>query len=311
MQVVLAQVARAAESRAHVLVYGEAGTGRELIARETHRRGPSATAQFINVDCGGGRGEDLEFELFGGRTEPEWRDSAARATLERVSRGSSLHQAFGGTLFFEHITEMPSRIQARLARVLRDREVLLSGERTAVEVDVRAIAAVAGGYDEAAAEGRILGELHRLVSAMRIDVPSLRDRREDIPALAQHFVDEQCRRAAVPRKELNLPVRQLIAALPWHGNASELRTLVGAMIPRVAGQVVELHDLLAVIQLDGRAQTLVVGGSLREARSRFEREYVAAVLAQHRGRVPDAAKTLGIQRTNLYRKMRHLRLLRK
>src|SRR6185295_11304698 len=172
------------------------------------------------------------------------------------------------------------------------------------------MAGVDPDFDGAVQEGRVREDLFRRLSVIRIDVPPLRNRREDIPALANCFLREICASLRVPPKTLSRPALSLISALPWRGNALELRGLLETVVTRLPGnRGIALEDLLAHVRLDGgSAMCGDVGGTLRQARARFEREYIAAVLEQHRGRISDAAKTLGIQRTNLYRKLRSLRV---
>ena len=309
MRSVLEQVARAAASRGHLLISGEPGTGREMVAREIHRRGVQAHSGFVKIGCAPQREQDLELELFGYSTQGG-SSSVERRTLESIARGGRLHEALAGTVFFEHLPELPARLQARLARLLRDREAVVVHERTPVNFNARAIASIEPGYDQAVLEGRVRADFHRLISTIRIELPPLRDRREDIPGLAVFFVEALCRQASVPAKSISQPAQQLLSALPWHGNALELRGLLQDLVHRVRGAVIQLDDVLAVIQLDGRTRPFWLSGTLREARSRFEGEYITAMLEQHRGRISEAAKALGIQRTNLYRKMRSLSVTR-
>ena len=309
MRSVLEQVVRAAASRGHLLISGEPGTGREMVAREIHRRGVQAHGGFVKIGCAPQPEQDLEFELFG-YSSRGGSSSVERRTLERIARGGRLHEALTGTVFFEHLPELPARLQARLARLLRDREAVVVHERAPVNFSARAIAAIEQGYDQAVLEGRVRADFHHLISTIRIELPPLRNRREDIPGLAAFFVDALCRQASVPAKSISQPAQQLLSALPWHGNASELRRVLQGLVHRVRGAVIQLEDVLAGVQLDGRARPLWFRGTLREARSRFEGEYITAMLEQHRGRISEAAKALGIQRTNLYRKMRSLRVTR-
>jgi DNA-binding NtrC family response regulator len=305
MRQVIEQVGTAAIEPLNVLVCGEPGSGRETIARAIHSQGRSNAGAFIKVDCAKNP-QDLEVLLFatsGNRHQarPE------RRTLERIRRDSLLYQSKGGTLFLQNVIDLPARVQFRLARVLRDREVVLMGEGKRIELNHRVMTAGDGSLDTAAQDGRILADLHKRLCGIRLDVPPLRERREDIPALAAHFVAMACRRANVPCKELSESARSMLAALPWRrGNGIELRTLLEDLASRVQGPRIGLQDVLAHVQLDAQAAWFPVGSSLRDARARFEREYIAAVLAKHHGRIPDAARTLGIQRSNLYRTMRRL-----
>jgi two-component system nitrogen regulation response regulator NtrX len=308
MRDVLALVSRAASMRAGVLISGERGTGRQLTARAIHAA-QEAKGPFVVIDCASYSGEELESALFG--TTARGHGDVTTQGLERVSRRGVLHEAAGGTLYLKNLAEAPSRAQARLARLLRDREALLIDTDSATELDVRPMAGVDPGFDSVVAEGRVRDDLFRRISVIRIEMPPLRSRREDIPALANYFLRQVCAELRVPPKTLSRPALSLIAALPWHGNAVELKTLIESVVGGLqGGRGIGLEDVLAHVRLDGGSVVFTHGGTLRQARARFEREYIAAVLEQHHGRISEAAKALGIQRTNLYRKMRALRVAR-
>jgi two-component system, NtrC family, nitrogen regulation response regulator NtrX len=309
MRQVMEQVSCAAAQSLHVLVRGEVGTGRETIAREIHVRSRSSGGPFVKVDCAENSPEELERMLFASPGLPS-QVGAERRSLERVRPPAQIYQSRGGTLFLQNVIDLPARIQLRLARVLRDREVVLMDTGTRVELDHRVITAGDASLDAAVHDGRILPDLHKRLCAFRLDVPPLRERREDIPELAAHVVSMLCARAGIPCKQLSDGARSMLAALPWRGNAKELRKLLETLTPGVTGSTIGLEDVLRNVKLDGQAAWFAVGGSLREARTRFESEYIAAVLAQHHGRIPEAAKTLGIQRSNLYRKLRRLKVPR-
>jgi DNA-binding NtrC family response regulator len=204
---------------------------------------------------------------------------------------------------------MPGRVQLRLARILRDGEVAVAqadGSTTNRCVAVRPM----GTLEPAQGEERIVSELRRRVAQNVIDVPALRDRREDIAALARYMLADICAGLEVPVKTLSKQAAELLAALPWRGNLNDLRDVVRAVALRTPGHLVRLSDVLATVRLDGGPATFTSTGPLKQARQRFEREYVASVLAQHHGRMAEAAKALGIQRTNLYRKVRQLSVSR-
>ena len=307
MRQVIEQVRRAAPEIVNVLVCGEPGSGRETIARVIHSQSQSNTGAFIKVDCAK-NSQDLEALLFAtpGRGNQA---GAERRALERVRRSSHLYQSKGGTLFLRNVVDLPARMQFRLARVLRDREVVVVDEREQIELHHRVITAGDGSLDAASQDGRMLPDLHKRLCGVRLDVPPLRERREDIPQLASHLLAAFCERSNVACKELSESAQSMLAALPWRrGNGTELRSLLETLALRVQGPSIGIEDVLAHVQLDAHAAWFPVGSSLRDARARFESEYIAAVLNQHRGRIPDAAKTLGIQRSNLYRKMRRLKV---
>jgi DNA-binding NtrC family response regulator len=306
MRKIVEVLPRVAPSRCPVLLYGERGTGREMLARAIHGHGRRPDAPFIALDCANASPQDLEHELFGVVSQRRVDGNEERRSVERLSRHSRLFAAGGGTLFLQNLAEMPTRVQAKLHRVLRDREAVLSADRVRFELDVRPIAAVEPGFEHAVEEGRIRRDLYDRLSLIRIELPPMRQRREDIPFLANHFLKEICRNNGSPLKTLTRSATTLLAALPWRGNAPELRALLERLVLLTPHGSLRLEDVLAQVRLDGSEVASVGGTSLREARLRFERDYIAAVVRQHHGRMGEAAQALGIQRTNLYRKLRQL-----
>ena len=308
MRDVMTLMSRAAAMRAGVTIRGEEGTGRQVVARAIHMAQAESKA-FVSVDCAAHDGDGLETELFGARTPTGTGDE--RTSLEHISQHSRLHEAIGGTLYLKNVAEASTRVQARMARVLRDREAVLVETGATMGFDLRPMAGVDPGIDSAVGEGRVRDELFRRLSVVRIEMPPLRSRREDIPALANYFLREICRTRHVPPKALSRPALSLIAALPWRGNAVELRTMLEAIVSAPgSSNGISMEDVLAQVKLDGGSAGFSDRGTLRQARLRFEGEYVAHVLAQHQGRISEAAKALGIQRTNLYRKLRALHVER-
>src|SRR5262249_8891277 len=303
-----------------VLICGEPGTGREVMARAIHHgsvrgavgslddllrdamRPVGGSPPFVSVDCTAG--SDVEEIVFGTvRDAQEHPDS--------ISARCSLHRASGGTLFLRAVHEMPGRVQTRLARVLRDGEVrvqLESGASIVEAVNVRLMASIDSGnpWNE-----RMTPELERRLAPHCIALPPLRERREDLAALVRGLLCDICHALKVQVKSMSAQALELLCAMPWRGNLTELRGLLHALVMKVPDRLIRLNDVLANIRLDGRALTFHGGGTLREARERFEHDYVEAVLELHRGRIPEAARALGIQRTNLYRKIRQLAVHRK
>ena len=298
-------VTRAAAMRAGVMIRGEEGTGRQIVARAVHAQNGAAGA-FVAIDCAARDGDDLDDALFGRAARSRQTDGP---DLERVGERSALYRARSGTIYLQNVAEAPARVQARIARVLRDREAVFSETGQPIEVDVRPMAGVDPEFDVAVSEGRVRDDLLRRLAVIRIDMPPLRNRREDIPALANYFLRDICASRRLPPKVVSRPALLLISALPWRGNAAEMRKLLETVVSAVPdSRGIALEDVLAHVRLDGGSATFPDGGTLKQARSRFEREYIASVLEQHKGRISDAAVALGIQRTNLYRKMRALRV---
>jgi two-component system nitrogen regulation response regulator NtrX len=306
MREVTTFISRAGVMRAGVMIRGEDGTGRRVVARAIHAVQAEPAGPFVTVDCAAFDADELEVRLFGSAGPPA--GDAARS-LERVSRGSLVDQANRGTLYLQNVADASARVQARLARVLRDREAFAAETGESSGFDIRPMAGVDPGVDDTVREGRVREDLFRRLSALHVEVPPLRDRRADIPALANYFVREICARLLVPPKALSRPALSIIAALPWRGNAVELRAMLESVVSEVdGGRRIGIDDVLAHLKLDGGSIVFANGGTLRQARARFEREYIASVLELHRGRISEAARVLGIQRTNLYRKIRELQI---
>ncbi len=307
MRRALEAVEQAAGSLAGVLVCGESGSGRTMLAREVHDRSVGADAPFVRLNCSDRSGDELEATLFG-TIDRGRRDAPEQRRLDRVAGGSALVSARGGTLFLAHLADAPERVQARLARVLRDGEVVVGEGRRATPLDLRPMASAGTDWDAAVADGRIREDLARRFAVCRVDVPPLRDRRDDLPLLSACLLDQACRAQATGLKALDPAALSLLTALPWRGNGPELEAVLGALVRLAPGPTIRIEHVLASVRLDGAAQRVMPSGSLREARAQFERDYITAVLEQHHGRIPDAARTLGLQRTNLYRKMRLLKI---
>jgi DNA-binding NtrC family response regulator len=268
---VLALVRRIAPSRCNVLVLGERGTGRESVAQAVHAQSPHRDKPFVKVECG----PDL-----------------AGAIGEDAPPGS--------TLYLEEIGELSADAQRQLVEIIR--------RRAESSADLRLIGSAAPRVDDWIGRGDLRADLVEALGVVRIQLPPLRQRTEDIPLLATHFLKEACRRNGIPPKTFSRSALTLLAALPWPGNMAELRALTERLAVIITRGVLLLEDVLANVRLEGAEALGGPSGTLREARERFERDYVAAVLQHHRGRMGDAARALGIERTNLYRKIRQLNI---
>jgi len=314
MREVLAQAGKAAASPAGVMLVGEAGAGRGLVARAIHAIAHDGSAPFVALDCRVLLPAESERALFGvppngGAAGGGNGGPRSGPGVEVVHPGSLLHAARGGTLVFRNLDELPVRVQARLATLFRDREFKTRLNGGAQLLSVRPVAVVEPGFQTLVDEGRVRPDLYRRFAEFQIQIPALRERREDIPALAQHFVSRACQALTIEEKVMEVAAQTVLAALPWHGNVREMKDLLESLVQVTPEATISLRTLLEHITLDApEGLHPALGASLRDARQRFEREYIAAVVAQHHGRIPDAAKSLGIQRTNLYRKLRALRL---
>ena len=322
MQLALAGVRAAIAEPGCVLICGEPGTGRETVARAIHwaANGHAALpeellcsrpqsdaldvpAAFLVADC---TKRDIESLLFGRNAAANGHDS-----LEITSTDGLLHRARGGTLFLRAAQDIPARLQNRLARVLRDGEMWLddAGASRMVAVDARLIACV--DSSQAGDVELLEPELKKRLAVHRIDLPPLRHRKEDLPGLVRLLVADLCDAQHLPATTVSSQAVSLLCALPWRGNFSELRGLLQTLVANLPGRMIRVADVLTHVRLDGGDVSFSTSGTLKEARERFERDYVAAVLRQHHGRMAQAARVLGMQRPNLYRKVRQLAVGRK
>jgi two-component system nitrogen regulation response regulator NtrX len=284
MREVLTLVRRVAPSRCTVLLIGERGTGREMVARGIHSQGPNHAAPFVKIACARAPA-DVDRQL------------------ERLVQGSA---ESGSTVYLENIHELASDQQRRLAEHIAATPTppgdLLGS------ADLRFIGALVPRILDPAQRDQVRAELIDALGVVRIDLPPLRQRTEDIPLLAMHFLKEACIRNGVPPKALSRSALMLLAALPWPGNAAELRSLAERLAVLTARGTILLEDVLPNIRFDGAEALGRDRGTLREAREGFERDYIVTVLQHHHGRMGAAAADLGIERTNLYRKIKQLNI---
>jgi DNA-binding NtrC family response regulator len=299
MRTVMAITTLSSSMRAGLLIRGEEGSGRQFLAQAIHAAHHGGAAPFVVVDCARHAADALERLLFA--------HPAGANGRECVGAGSLLHQATGGTLYLRQFTELPGRLQLRLARVLRG-EAWLDGNGHRASLDVRPITGVEPAFDRNADDGRVRDDLIRVLSVIDIDMPPLRQRREDIPAIARDLLRDICAVKHLPPRNLSPSAIALLAALPWHGNVVELRTLLeNILTASETTSTIALDDVVSRLHLNGNS-AVQRGATLKAARAQFEREYIAAALEESHGRISAAAEVLGLRRTNLYRKIRSLRI---
>jgi two-component system nitrogen regulation response regulator NtrX len=293
----LEQVAMAAPTNGRVLIYGENGTGKELIARTIHMRSRRAKGPFIEVNCAAIPEELIESELFG-----HMKGAFTGAVSDR--RGK-FEMADGGTLFLDEIGDMSVKTQAKVLRALQEQIVEPVGGTSSVKVDVRVIAATNKDLPSEIRAGRFREDLYFRLNVIPIFVPPLRDRDADVPLLAEHFMIEFAREYGRRPKQLDAGAATGLRSYRWPGNVRELRNVIERLMIMVPGETIALSDLAF---LDGGAMATADQPApalpLHEARERFERDYILRALAAQHGNISRTADALGVERSNLYRKMK-------
>ncbi len=292
------QIAMAAPTKGRVLIHGENGTGKELVARNIHMLSRKRNGPFVEVNCAAIPEELIESELFG-----HMKGSFTGATADR--RGK-FEAADGGTLFLDEIGDMSLKTQAKVLRALQEEVVEPVGGTQTVKVDVRVIAATNKDLPTEIRGGRFREDLYFRLNVIPIFVPPLRDRDADIPLLAEHFMADFAREYGRRPKRLDPGAATGLRSYRWPGNVRELRNVIERLMIMVPGDTITLSDLAF---LDGGAilSSEEPGAPplpLHEARERFERDYILRALAAQNGNISRTAEVLGVERSNLYRKMR-------
>jgi two-component system response regulator GlrR len=288
MEDLLAQARRVAASDASVCIYGQSGTGKELLARAIHRSSRRAGAPFVAVNCSAIPEGLLESELFGHR-----KGSFTGATQDR--RGL-FQAAEGGTLFLDEVGDMPLAIQVKLLRALEERVVRPVGSNEAIAVDVRIVSATHRRLEERIAAGEFREDLYYRLNVVKLSLPALAERREDIPLLANHFLERMAKRYGRSRLAFSPEAMQLLVSASWPGNVRQLLNVVEQSVALSATEV--LPASLVSQALDARDSNLT---PLDEARRAFERDYLVRILKITSGNVTQAARLAGRNRTEFYR----------
>ena len=299
------RIARAAPTEARVLIRGESGTGKELVASALHGQSRRAHRPFIKINCAAIPPHLIEDELFG--------HARGAFTDAKTAKPGLFEEADGGTLFLDEIGDMEIAVQSRLLRVLEDGRVRRVGETRDRQVDVRVIAATHRDLEEAVRAGRFREDLYFRLAHLPIDVPALRERREDIPPLFDHFLEHFSRRHRTRPRRVASEVLPLLERYPWPGNVRELRNLCERLV--VFGGDPVTPDQLpsgffeAAPPPEAGLPLLPPGFPivpLRDFKARCEREYIESVLQRTRWNFAEAARLLDVQRTYLHEKARRL-----
>jgi two-component system nitrogen regulation response regulator GlnG len=316
MQEVFRAIGRLAKSNINVLITGESGTGKELVALSLHKHSPRAQQSFIALNTAAIPKELLESELFG-------HEKGAFTGAQALRRGR-FEQADQGTLFLDEIGDMPAELQTRLLRVLADGEFYRVGGHTPIKVDVRIVAATHQNLEENVKKGLFREDLFHRLNVIRIQLPALRERREDIPALLKMFLNRAIKELEVEQKVLLPEVENYLSTLDWPGNVRQLENTCHWLAVMTSGQVIHLSDLPHELQPDAGTQTesatqnwqegllnwtqqQLASGSTGIAElviSQVEKILIRAALNKTGGRRNDAATLLGWGRNTLTRKIK-------
>jgi len=288
MEDLLAQARRVAASDASVCIFGASGTGKELLARAIHRASPRGEAPFVAVNCGAIPEGLLESELFGHK-----KGSFTGAVADR--RGL-FQAAQAGTLFLDEIGDMPLPLQVKLLRALEERKVRPVGSHESHDIDVRVIAATHRKLEERIASGEFREDLYYRLNVVKLYIPTLAERREDIPLLANHFLGRLAERYRKGRLALAPEAMQLLVSAPWPGNVRQLLNVIEQAVALAPTEVIP--ESLVRQALDVADTSLT---PLDEARKAFERDYLVRILKITGGNVTKAARLAGRNRTEFYR----------
>jgi DNA-binding NtrC family response regulator len=291
-----------ADTKATVLITGESGTGKSLIARAIHRRSGRSSGPFVEIACGALPETLLESELFG--------HVAGAFTGATGQKAGKFLQADAGTIFLDEISTASPGMQVKLLRVLQDFEFEPVGGTKTFRVDVRVILATNEDLTRAVAEARFRQDLFYRINVINIELPSLRERISDIPLLAEHFLSDVCADSGRPARGFSADALQALCRYHWPGNVRELQNVVERAVLLGKGPTVELTDLPASVTAGAalQASTSAAGQTLRAALNVPERQIILETLQEHNWNRNATAAALGINRTTLYKKMKKLGL---
>ncbi|MFQ5882014.1 MAG: sigma-54-dependent transcriptional regulator [Candidatus Methylomirabilales bacterium] len=295
---ILKQIESVAPSHGRALIRGESGTGKELIARAIHRASLRRDKPFVEVNCAAIPDELIESELFG--------HEKGAFTGALTSRRGKFELADGGTIFLDEVGDMSLKTQTKVLRVLQEQTFERVGGTEAIRVDVRVIAASNKELEVDIREGRFREDLYYRLNVIPFEVPPLRARREDIPLLARHFLKAFCAEYGKREKNLSADAMELFSQHPWPGNVRELKNVIERLAIMVPGDTIRRFDVESALRArPGRfVPEIWRTASLREARNRFEREYILMHLQESQWNITRTAERLKIERSNLHRKLK-------
>lgn len=289
-------IEKAASSRSKILIVGESGVGKELVARAIHYRSPRSHKPFVVFNCAALPSELIESELFG----------IEKAVATGVNkRSGKFEHAEGGTIFLDEIGDLSASAQAKILRALENGEIQKVGGDKMKKVDVRIIAATNKNLHEEVKKESFREDLYYRLNVLTIPVPPLRMHRKDIPLLLDHFLKLFSEENNIPLKRFSHAAVTYLTNYHWEGNVRQLKNMIEKIVVFSSSEIVSKSDVLSAIQTP-HAMTSVQSTNLREATEQFQREYILKVLLDNDWKMNLAAETLGIERTNLYKKMRSL-----
>ena len=301
---VLASIRRVAQTEARVLILGENGSGKELVARAIHRLSRRQDQKFIEVNCAAIPNELIESELFGHE-----RGAFTGAATQRIGR---FEHADGGTLFLDEIGDMSMNAQAKVLRAIEEGKIERVGGNKQIAVDVRLVAATNKNLLEMIKQERFREDLYHRLNVIPIVVPPLRERREDIPLLAVAFAEEICRRYGIAQKKFSEDALKVLRAMDWSGNVRELKNTVERLVIMTPSPTIELQQVGpgAAKAPEEWGAALEATGTLQDFKDKAEAAYIRKLLGENDWNVTRTAQALDIQRSHLYSKMKKLGLVR-
>ena len=295
MQRVYDQIDKAARATSTVLITGESGSGKEMVARAIHHNSTRAGGAFVTVNCAAIPPDLIESELFGHKE--------GAFTGAKADREGKFQRAHGGTLFLDEVADMSPKAQAKTLRALEQKQVQPVGSSERIDVDVRLIAATNRDLEAAIAEGDFREDLYFRLDVIRIAVPPLRARRDDIPDLAEHFVRTISAENDLERRRLSSGALRELMRYDWPGNVRELRNVIEQLVVLSEGPEIGAGAVQDAVGERTEVPTDAAEG-LDEARAQFERVYIQQALREHDGQVQKTAETLDVSRSTLWRKMK-------
>jgi two-component system nitrogen regulation response regulator NtrX len=306
IRALLDRLEKVAPTDARVLITGENGTGKELVARAVHRLSARADGPFVEVNCAAIPSELIESELFG--------HMKGSFTGAHADRAGKFEQATGGTLFLDEIGDMSLAAQAKVLRALQDGYITRVGGEKPIRVDVRVIAATNKSLEEEIEENRFREDLFFRLTVGPIHVPPLRERRDDIPMLVRHFAEKATEEQRLPQRFVEGDAIDRLSRMDWPGNVRELRNTVERLLILARGPEVGVSDVERLVGTGGSGATvsgdLLSAGTFSDFKDRAERAYIQAKLRENDWNVSETARTIDMPRSNLYKKIEKYNLVR-